>query len=251
MDRTYVGRETRKDGICMSSLQLLLFILPLGLDTLGVSLSLGMKSFLRADEKEKKPIFPYWLRSAMLFSLAEMLMPVVGLGIGYAVSLLVSNVMHYVGSVLLIGVGAWELWEEGREYLRKRQQQNERAPISRGSHSRGGGGVDAGRGPLRSSSDPESVAARDKEQFLWSRQLLLALSVSLDELAVGFSLGSVTAGKTISPFILCLLIGLQGFLMTVVGLSLGRTLRLKPLKEGSELFSALLLVGLGAWLLVS
>ncbi len=239
----------------MSPLQLLLVILPLGLDTLGVSLSLGMKSFLRAasDEKEKKPIFPYWLRSAILFSLAEMLMPVVGLVIGYAVSLLVSNVMHYAGSVLLIGVGAWELWEEGREYLYKKHQQNKRAPISRGNHSRGGGGVDDGRGPLRSPSDPKSVEARGKERFLWRRQLLLALSVSLDELAIGFSLGSITAGKTISPLILCLLIGLQGFLLTVVGVSLGRTLRirLKPLQEGSELLSAMLLIGLGVWLLVS
>lgn len=217
----------------MSPLQLLLVILPLGLDTLGVSLSLGMKSFLRAasDEKEKKPIFPYWLRSAILFSLAEMLMPVVGLVIGYAVSLLVSNVMHYAGSVFLIGVGAWELWEEGREYLYKKQQQNEKAV----------------------SQKEVPVSPASTERFLWRRQLLLVLSVSLDELAIGFSLGSITAGKTISPLILCLLIGLQGFFLTVVGISLGRMLRirLKPLQEGSELLSALLLICLGAWLLVS
>ena len=104
-----LAEKPGRDGICMSAFKLLLVILPLGLDTLGVSLSLGMKSFPGAasGEKEKQPIFPYWLRSAILFSLAEMLMPVVGLVIGYAVSLLVSNVMHYVGSVLLIGVGAW------------------------------------------------------------------------------------------------------------------------------------------------
>lgn len=239
----------------MPPLQLLLVILPLGLDTLGVSLSLGMKSFLRvpSDEQEKKLIFPYWLRSAILFSLAEMLMPVVGLVIGYAVSLLVSNVMHYVGSVLLIGVGVWELWEEGREYLRKRQHHNERAPLSSRSPGLSGEGEDDGREPLRSPSGPKSVDAKNKKQFLWRRQMLLALSVSLDELAIGFSLGSITAGKTISPIILCLLIGLQGFFMTVVGLSLGRTLRtrLKPLQEWSEWFSALLLIGLGVWLLVS
>ncbi len=217
----------------MSPLQLLLVILPLGLDTLGVSLSLGMKSVLRpaSEETEKKPIFPYWLRSAMLFSLAEMLMPVVGLVIGYAVSLLVSNVMHYAGSVLLIGVGAWELWEEGREYLYKKRQHHGNVAFQK--------------------QVPVPPASKNKERFLWRRQLLLALSVSLDELAIGFSLGSITAGKTISPFILCLLIGLQGFLLTIFGLFLGRTLRLKPLKEGSELFSALLLIGIGVWLLVS
>jgi manganese efflux pump family protein len=216
----------------MFLLQLLLLILPLGLDTFGVSLSLGIKSSSSpaSGEQKKKLLFPYWLRSATLFSLAEMLMPVVGLIIGYAVSLVVSDVMHYVGAVLLIGVGGWELWEEGREHLRKRKQQ---------------GRIVAQKGA--------PVSKPSQEQFYWGQQLLLALSISLDELAIGFSLGSITAGKTISPIFICVLIGLQGFLLTLIGLSLGRTLRtrLKPLKEWSELFSAFLLVGLGIWLLVS
>lgn len=217
----------------MSSLPLLLVILPLGLDTLGVSVSLGIKSPPRSvsDEQGKRSNFSYgWLRLALLFSLAEMLMPVVGLGVGYAVSLVVSNVMHYAGSVLLIGVGAWELWEEGREHLRKRRQQ--------------AGGV---------ASQANAASLSSQKRLRRGRPLLLALSVSLDELAIGFSLGSIASGKTVSPILLCLLIGLQGFLLTVIGLALGWTLRarLKPLQEGSEYVSALLLIGLGAWLLVS
>src|SRR5260370_41299730 len=43
-----------------------------------------------------------WLHTAMLFSLAETLMPLAGLVIGYAASLLISNVMHFVGPLLLI-----------------------------------------------------------------------------------------------------------------------------------------------------
>lgn len=56
-----------------------------------------------------------------------------------------------------------------------------------------------------------------------------------------------------SPFILCILIGLQGFIMTLLGLVLGRTLRsrLRVLKDWSELLSGVLLIGLGIWLLVS
>src|SRR5579872_7278708 len=203
----------------MAPLQLLLVILPLGLDTLGVSLSLGIKSFARSasDQREKRLILPYWLRSAILFSLAEMLMPIVGLAVGYTVSLRISNGMHYVGAALLIIIGTWELWEEGREYLHKKQRHN--------------------RESLRSPSEPKRLEARGNERFLWKRQLLLALSVSMDELAIGFSLGSITAGKAISPLLLCLLIGLQGFILTVVGLFLGRTARtrLKPLQEASEL----------------
>ena len=95
------------------------------------------------------------------------------------------------------------------------------------------------------------------EQFQWRRQLLLALSISLDELAIGFSLGSVTNSHgsiiTIHPIVLCILIGVQGFLMTLIGITLGRTLRLrmKNLKEWTEFLSAFLLVGLGIWLLVA
>ncbi len=53
-----------------------------------------------------------------------------------------------------------------------------------------------------------------------------------------------------SPLTFCLLIGLQAFLMTLIGLSLGRALRtrLRLLKEWSELLSAILLIGLGVWL---
>ena len=82
--------------------------------------------------------------------------------------------------------------------------------------------------------------------------MLLALSVSLDELAIGFSLGSLPFGKALSPYLLCLFIGIQGFVLAALGIALGRALRarLKPLKEGSELLGAFLLIGLGIWLLL-
>jgi len=218
----------------MLILQLLLFVLPLGLDTLGVSISLGMKSYgydsLSYTHEERASGLPPWLPTAILFSLAEMLMPIIGLAIGYAASLRVSGLMHYIGALLLIGVGVWELYEEGLEFLNKRNTQGVKTPQHTVSNTR-----------LQSSS------------FRWKQQLLLALGISLDELAIGFSLGSVSSRGIISPITLCILIGIQGFLMTIIGLSLGHTLRtrLKPLKEWSELLSAFLLIGLGIWLLVS
>jgi putative Mn2+ efflux pump MntP len=180
---------------------------------------------------------PAWLRSALLFSLAETLMPLIGLAIGFAASLLVSGIMHFVGPLLLIGVGIWELLEEGSEYISKRKSR-EVKPI------------------------PSTAS---NERFEWERQLLLALSVSMDELAIGFSLGTLTTGSAsgkigvseanlhLFPITLCLLIGVQGFLMTLIGLVLGRTLstRLKVLKEWSKLLSAFLLIGLGIWLLIT
>lgn len=213
---------------------LLLFLLPLGLDTLGVSISLGIKSSrteVAGDEKRNRNV-PAWLVSAVLFSLAETTMPLVGLLIGYAASLVVSGVMHFVGPLLLIGVGLWELAEEIRERL---EQEKRKKTISSLSQA------------------PMVKTTSVDKQFHWGHQLLLALSVSLDELAIGFSLGSVTAAKSISPLILCIFIGLQGLFMAVIGITLGRTLRtrLRSVKEWSELLSGLLLIGLGIWLLVT
>ncbi|MEO8954198.1 MAG: manganese efflux pump [Ktedonobacteraceae bacterium] len=170
---------------------------------------------------------PSWLVSALLFSLAETIMPLVGLVIGYAASLLISNIMHYIGPLLLIAVGLWSLVEETRERLEKRK-------VRRAA-------------PAKNTVSPP--VSLDKS-YTWGRQLLLALSVSLDELAVGFSLGTVTVGRGVSPLILCILIGLQGFIMTLLGLVLGRTLqtRLRAVKDWSELLSGVLLIGLGIWL---
>src|SRR5579859_2564697 len=100
--------------------RLLLFILPLGLDTLGIAISLGIKSD-RVVPGQREHGLPLWLRSALLFSLAEMLMPLLGIVLGYAVSLVLSNIMHVVGPLLLIGVGLWELIAEIRERFQKRK----------------------------------------------------------------------------------------------------------------------------------
>jgi len=215
----------------MSILPLLFFILPLGLDTLGVSISIGIKS--RRDDiatvKRNEFQFPAWLISAILFSLAETFMPLFGLAIGYATSLVISNFMHVVGPLILIGVGLWELLEEGQEYFNKKKM---------------------------SGLNTFQYMAPALEQFQWRRQLLLALSISLDELAIGFSLGTIAVSHvsvvTVHPLVICILIGIQGFLMTLIGIALGRMLqtRLRNFKEWTEYLSAFLLIGLGIWLLL-
>ena len=215
----------------MSILPLLLFILPLGLDTLGVSISLGIKS-RRSDIASGRGNgfqLPAWFITAILFSLAETLMPLLGLAIGYATSLAISHIMHIVGPLILIGVGVWELLEEGQEYFQKYKR------------------------PGFNTFQHEIPA---QEQFQWRRQLLLALSISLDELVIGFSLGTIAVRHdsvvTVHPIVICILIGIQGFLMTFIGIALGRMLRarLRNLKEWTEFLSAFLLIGLGIWLLV-
>ena len=216
----------------MSLLPLLLIIFPLGLDTLGVSISLGIKSRREniTTEIGKKFQFPTWLISAILFSLAETIMPLLGLAIGYATSLVITNFMHVVGPLILIGLGLWELLEESKEYFQKKKMS--------GLHT-------------------FQYMAPAEEQFQWRRQLLLALSISLDELVIGFSLGTIAVSHgsvvTVKPLVICILIGIQGFLMTLVGITLGRMLRahLRNLKEWTEFLSAFLLIGLGIWLLAA
>jgi putative Mn2+ efflux pump MntP len=220
-------------------LRLVLILLPLGLDTLGVSVSLGIRS--GAEKRGHAPsriTVPFWLRSALLFSLAETTMPLVGLAIGFLASTLLSGIMSIVGALLLIGVGLWELFEEGLErYHRRKKRVNASHAIK-----------------------PEHSTREDRpkdEVFSWKRQLLLALSVSLDELAIGFSFGAVTAilpkGERFSPLLLVIYIGVQGLMMAIIGIALGRALRnrLKPVKEWSELLSSILLIGLGIWFLAT
>lgn len=213
--------------------RLLLFILPLSLDTLGIAISLGIKSHRSVSEPQARA-FPLWLRSALLFSGAEMLMPLLGIALGYAVSLVLSTAMHIVGPMLLIAVGVWELVAETRERFQKRE---ERASGEHADHA-----------------DKGKLLARKREQAAWLRQLVLVLSISLDELIVGFSLGGLTGsiggGQVVNPLVFCALVGIQSFLITIIGLTAGRLLRmrLKPVQEWSEILSALLLIGLGVWL---
>ncbi len=176
-------------------------------------------------------------------------MPLVGLTIGYALSLVISDIMHLVGPLLLIAIGLWELQEEIGERIRMRKKSAEASLTN---------AIDSFSTQKHDYLPPRRDAhERRPYWFPWGRQLLLALSVSLDELAIGFSLGAVSlslpGGKSISPITLCIVIGLQGFLMTLIGLTLGRALRtqLKPVKEWLELLSGFLLIGLGAWLFLT
>lgn len=73
--------------------------------------------------------------------------------------------------------------------------------------------------------------------------VVTALSISADEFAVGFSIGLMD----VPVFITILLIALQAFLFTVVGLTLGRTFA-SYLGEWSEKVGGAVLGGLGLWL---
>ena len=83
-------------------LKLVLFVLPLGLDTFAVSAALGASG---ARKRER-------LRISLLLSGFEMAMPIVGLLLGRGLGSALGNAAEYVATVVLGAVGFWMLVTE-------------------------------------------------------------------------------------------------------------------------------------------
>lgn len=145
------------------------------------------------------------LRIALTFACAEALMPLVGLLIGQGAGHLVGRWASLAGGIALIVVAVWLIFMADEDV--------EEAPL---------GGTLIG----------------------WTL-VITALSISLDELAVGFSIGLIGV-----PVILTIvLIALQAFIFTVVGLTFGS--KLKPyLGEWSEKLAGIVLGLLGIWIVL-
>lgn len=171
-------------------LKLILFVLPLGLDTFAVSAALGLRGLPRRER----------LRFSLLLSGFEIAMPVVGLLLGRALGQLVGEAAKYVAIAALALLGAWMLLHEEDDEGKKV------------------GELAAGRGFVL---------------------LALGLSVSLDELAIGFTIGLLH----LSLWLALILIGVQAFLFAQLGLRLGAHLK-ETVRERAEQLAGLALLGL-------
>jgi putative Mn2+ efflux pump MntP len=152
------------------------------------------------------------LRIAVTFAVAEGLMPAVGLVLGLPLGHALGRYASYVAGALLIGIGGWIWWTSRREQV----EDDEATRIM-------------------------SAATRST----WSL-LGLAVSISLDELAVGFSFGLL--GLPLVPILL--LIALQALLVSFAGQWIGRHVgqRVGPLAE--QLVGPILCL-LGAWFIAA
>jgi len=83
-------------------LKLILFVLPLGLDTFAVSAALGLGG-LPARKR---------LHVSLVLSLFEMGMPLVGLVLGQGLGYLIGDAADYLAIVILAFVGIWILVQE-------------------------------------------------------------------------------------------------------------------------------------------
>ncbi len=80
-------------------MRLLLFILPLGLDTFAVSAALGLQGLPKRER----------LKVSLLLSGFEMAMPVVGLLVGRALGAAIGGVGAYLAALALVSLGVYML----------------------------------------------------------------------------------------------------------------------------------------------
>lgn len=173
--------------------KLVLFVLPLGLDTFAVSAALGLAGLPKRQR----------LKISLIFSAFEMAMPVVGLLLGRALGHAIGDVADYVAAAALVALGLWMLF---------------------------GAEEDDGRRLVASSG----VAL-----------LAVGLSVSVDELAMGFTIGLLHLSLAWAV----VLIGAQAFVVAQIGLRLGSRLG-EETREWAERIAGLALIGLAVLVLV-
>src|SRR3954453_5039299 len=145
-----------------------------------------------------------WVRICLTFAAFEGLMPIVGLLVGQGLSETLGAVADYLAAGLLVGVGPLT----SREAL---------------------------------SGDDDEIPEAAELQGM--KLVLTGLSVSLDELAVGFSLGvlDVPVGPALAY------VAVQAFAVTFLGLWLGRRVGAR-LGNRAELAAGIVLVVLGVGL---
>jgi len=180
-------------------LAVIVLLASLGLDTLAVSLGLGVRGLPRNR----------WWRIGLVFVLFEGLSPVVGLVLGQHLSGWLGQIAAYAAGGILVVLGALEI----REALQDDDDKQGPDPLKDGN--------------MRA-------------------VLLTGLSVSIDELAIGFALGVLRV-----PIGLALVyIAVQAFVLTFVGLWLGSHVGRK-LGERAELAAGSLLLLLGVALIIA
>jgi manganese efflux pump family protein len=189
-------------------LRLILFVLPLGLDTFALSTILGVTPLATRTR----------VRLALTFAAAEGLMPAVGLLLGLPLGNALGAWSGYLAGVLLCGIGAWMWWKERgeRDDDDDAKGEGEAAKIARAATASGWGVIG------------------------------LAVSVSLDELAVGFSFGVLRI-----PLVPALiLIAVQALLVSAGGQWVGRRMGQK-LGERAEQLAGPAFCVLGLWFLAA
>ena len=176
------------------------------LKLLAFVLPLGLDSFAVAAAIGASQVITVWqrLRISLVFVIFEGGMPLIGLGLGAALARGIGQVADYLGGAAVIAIGAWML--------------------------------------LAGDKDEERAT-----RIITSRGLALValgVSISLDELAIGFTIG--LAHLSVSTVIVA--IALQAFLAAQLGLAIGAKIG-ERWRERAEQVAGIALILLGAYLI--
>jgi manganese efflux pump family protein len=181
--------------IATATLKLAGLVVPLGLDTLGVAVALGLAGL----PQEKR------LRISLLFAGFEAAMPLLGVALGAPLGHAIGSVADYIAAGLIAALGVYMLFVERDE-----------------------------EGSLFSLTQRGLLGA-----------LALGVSISLDELAIGFS-----AGLLRLPILaMVIAIAAQAFIATQIGIRLGSRVG-QRMREVTEKLAGLALIALGIVLLL-
>ena len=177
------------------------------LKLLAFVLPLGLDSFAVAAALGASQVATAWqrLRISLVFVIFEGGMPLIGLALGSALAHGVGRIADYLAAAAVIGIGIWML--------------------------------------LADNEDEEDKASR----ILTSSGLALVglgISISLDELAIGFSIGLVRL--PVSAVIVA--IALQAFVAAQLGLAIGAKIA-ERWRERAEQAAGLALILLGGYLI--
>ena len=142
------------------------------------------------------------VRVGVTFGLFEAGMPVAGLALGRSLARAVGAAAHWTGAALLIAAGAWALYQALR-------------------------------------SGPDSTPAAGQPGT--GRLVVTALALSIDNLAVGFALGTYHVDLALAAAV----IGAVSVALSLVGLELGARIGTRTGRWG-ELLGGLVLIAVGA-----
>ena len=169
-----------------------------------VALSLGLSNFAAAVGIGVTGIDSrIRLRVGLIFGAFEAGMPVIGLLLGHSLAATLGQAARWVGAGLLIATGLFALIQAARS---------------------------------RDNDDDQDAAAAQP----LGRMLVTGLALSIDNLAVGFALGTYHVGIVLAAVV----IGLVSVALSLVGLELGSRIGRRAGSSG-ELISGGVLIGVG------
>jgi putative Mn2+ efflux pump MntP len=146
------------------------------------------------------------VRVGVIFGIFEAGMPVLGLVAGRSLAVALGHEARWIGGTLLIGTGAYSVVQA-----------------------------------LRSEAFPGTGGAAAGDGWSTRRLLVSALALSIDNLAVGFALGTYHVGLAVAAAV----IGGVSVAMSLAGLELGARIGTAAGRRG-ELAGGLVLIGVGA-----